>query len=178
MKQTAVVSFGRFQPPHLGHGLLFLEVVRLASGYNGDPYIYASHTENKKNPLSYKTKIETLNKIFPEAVKIDYEQKIKNIFDALKFLSGRYKNVIVVSGADRLHEYEAKINKYNGFEYSFENIHFASCGDRKTISISGTEMRQFVVDNDFHSFKLNSFPGVSEGDAIRMFDEIRSYLTF
>ena len=178
MKQTAVVSFGRFQPPHLGHGLVFHEVIRLASGYNGDPYIYASHTQNKKNPLSYETKIAVLNKIFPEVAKNDPEQKVKNIFDVLKVLSGQYKDVIVVCGADRLCEYEEKIIKYNGKEYSFDNILFSSAGDRKTLSTSGTEMRRYAIDNDFHSFKLNSFPGVSEDDARKMFDEIRSNLTF
>lgn len=178
MKNMAVVSFGRFQPPHLGHGLLFLEVVRLASGFNGDPFVYASHTKNKKNPISYETKIGILNKIFPEVIKVDNEQKIKNIFDALRFLSGQYKNVIVVCGADRLHEYEEKINKYNGTEYSFESIAFASCGDRKILSTSGTEMRQLAIENNFDLFKKNLFPGVGDDDIKVMFDEIRSNLTF
>lgn len=178
MKKTAVVSFGRFQPPHLGHGLVFHEVIRLASGYNGDPFVYASHTQNKKNPVSYKTKIGILNKIFPEVIKVDNEQKVKNIFDALKVLDGQYKDVIIVCGADRMCEYEEKVTKYNGKEYSFENISFSSAGDRKILSTSGTLMRRYAIDNDFHSFKLNSFPGVSEGDARKMFDEIRTYLTF
>lgn len=52
----AVFTFGRFNPPTIGHGKLLDKVasVRPDAKY----YVFVSHTQDaKKNPLDYETKI-------------------------------------------------------------------------------------------------------------------------
>lgn len=180
MKDTAVVSFGRFNSPTIGHAHLIDTVIGTAKLHKGDPIVYASHTEdNKKNPLSYETKIAFLNKVSGGVIKKDPQSKVKNIFDLLKVLNGQHKNIIVVAGSDRVNEYETSLRKYNGKDYTYASINVVSAGQRDPDSddaigsISGTKMREFAINNDFKSFKEFSFAGGSEQMVRTLFDEIR-----
>jgi FAD synthase len=56
---TAVVTFGRFNPPTIGHQKLVDKVVAVAKAKRAIPLVYASHSsDKKKNPLSYDSKIK------------------------------------------------------------------------------------------------------------------------
>ena len=64
-EKTAVFSFGRMNPPTSGHGKLIKKVMSVAKKEKGVPMIYPSKTEdNKKNPLTYKTKVKVLQDVF------------------------------------------------------------------------------------------------------------------
>ena len=55
-KKEVVFTFGRFNPPTIGHGKLLAKVAAAAIG--NDYRIYASQSSDpKKNPLEYKEKI-------------------------------------------------------------------------------------------------------------------------
>lgn len=144
--------------------------------------VFVSHTEDKKkNPLSYKTKVALLSKATKGVVKNDPEKKVKNIFDLLKEIDGKFDIVYVVAGSDRVNEYQVKLDQYNGKDYSFKEIHAISAGERDpdaddTSGISGTKMRQFVVDGDYDSFKKNLFVGAKDALAKPIFDEIKKTL--
>ena len=59
--KTAVFTFGRFNPPTIGHQKLLQAVLRTAKSEGGKPFIFGSHSQDKKkNPLSYKEKEECL----------------------------------------------------------------------------------------------------------------------
>ena len=59
--KEVVVTFGRFNPPTVGHGKLLKKVSDLAKG--ADYKIYASQSNDpKKNPLKYEDKIKFLKK--------------------------------------------------------------------------------------------------------------------
>ena len=82
--EGAVVTFGRFNPPTTGHEKL-LKSASAESRTGADLRIYPSRTvDSKKNPLQPGTKIEYMQKMFP-----DYENDIKDdpnartIFDVL-----------------------------------------------------------------------------------------------
>ena len=180
--KTVVVSFGRMSPPTIGHAKLLDAIIRISKKENGDAMVYVSHTEDKKkNPLSYETKVDFLAKVTKGIVKKDPQKKVKNIFDLLKFLDGKYDRVIVVAGSDRVSEYDANLNRYNGKDYQYDKIEVVSAGERDPdadgeAGISASKMRQFAMDDDFKSFKKGFFPGANELVIKDFFDEIREKL--
>jgi len=179
MKPLAVVTFGRFQTPHRGHMHLISKVEEFARIYCADPFVLASHSEdNKRNPLSYGTKINALYSLSPRSVKTDFDCNVKNIFDSLSFIKGKYSNVIFVCGSDRMDEYEFKLNKYNGDLYSFDSITVKSAGDRQNLVCTGEMMRKFVAENDFTSFSKHCPEEMPVSTQSVIFNEVKSNLTF
>ena len=58
--KTAVFSFGRFNPPTIGHELLINKVSKVASRNRADAFIFPSGSQDaKKNPLDYAEKIKS-----------------------------------------------------------------------------------------------------------------------
>ena len=50
-KPTAVITFGRFQPPTIGHQVLIEGVKALALERDADPYVFVSSTKNNMERL-------------------------------------------------------------------------------------------------------------------------------
>lgn len=63
-EKTVFFSFGRMNPPTIGHEKL---LDKLASSAGKNPYrMYLSQsTDSKKNPLTYKEKVKAARKMFP-----------------------------------------------------------------------------------------------------------------
>jgi len=99
-----VFSFGRFQPPTIGHKLLIDKVVSLSKKYKADHVIYASKTQDSKsNPLNVKTKVDYLRKMFPGVHFEPANDEVRTFIEALKKLYAQgYKHAFMVAGSDRL----------------------------------------------------------------------------
>jgi nicotinic acid mononucleotide adenylyltransferase len=159
-ERPVVMTFGRFQPPTIGHEMLFDFVASLAKG--NDYRIFTSQTfDKKKNPLSYEDKIKFLRKMFPQHGRsIIKDAEIKTIFNALKKLQlQKFTKVIVVVGSDRVDEFNRRLNLYNGTDefYFSDGIHVISCGERDMDSdevsmISSSKLRNSVVSGDYDTF--------------------------
>ena len=158
--EGAVVVFGRFNPPTTGHEKLLKSAASEASRTGADLRIYPSRTvDAKKNPLQPGTKIEYMQKMFP-----DYENDIKDdpnaktIFDVLVACNNlAYKNVTIVVGQDRLAEFQGLAQKYNGELYEFEEIKVISAGARDADAeglegMSASKMRDAAAKDDFKAF--------------------------
>ena len=64
---TAVFSFGRFNPPTIGHEKLLKVLARNATKNDGDKFIYLSQSQDaKKNPLSASQKLMFMKLMFPK----------------------------------------------------------------------------------------------------------------
>jgi|TARA_B110000114_G_C14709588_1_gene244759 hypothetical protein len=62
-----VFTYGRFNPPHLGHKMMIEEIINKASKMKKTPVVIVSHSYgNKTNPLSVPDKIRILKRWFPE----------------------------------------------------------------------------------------------------------------
>jgi len=80
---TAVFSFGRMNPPTVGHGKLIAKVVSVAKKEKATAMIFPSKTEDsKKNPLSFKMKVKVLKDVFGNVINTD--TSIKTPFDVLE----------------------------------------------------------------------------------------------
>ena len=56
---TVVFTFGRFNPPTVGHEKLIMAVQSVARSKGADFFVYPSHSQDpKKNPLNQTTKIK------------------------------------------------------------------------------------------------------------------------
>ena len=109
---TAVFSFGRMNPPTIGHGKLIAKVIDVAKKENATPIIFPSKTEDKKkNPLSFKTKVKVMKDVFGNVINTD--TSIKTPFDVLdKLNNDKYEKVVFVVGSDRVNEFKRNMSKY------------------------------------------------------------------
>jgi len=169
--RTAVMAFGRMNPPTIGHAKL---VDRLKS-QGGDPYIFLSQSQKPKtDPLAFADKLRYAKFFFPE-VTIGHPE-VKTIIQALqKIESLGYENLIYVAGSDRVQSFDELINKYNGKEYNFKNIQVVSAGERDPDAdgaegMSASKMRAAAVAGDLESFK-QGVPNQEVAD--EMFNAVR-----
>ena len=67
--KTCYFTFGRFNPPTIGHEKLLRTLEKQAA--SNDYLIYPSQTFKKpNNPLPYDYKVETMKKMFPYLIKL------------------------------------------------------------------------------------------------------------
>ena len=129
--KAIVVTFGRFQPPTIGHQKLVDAVVDNARRERAEHRIYPSRShDKKKNPLSPKDKISFMRKIFGRKANVIDDSSIINPFHMMQKLSDEgYKKVILVVGGDRVKELERSISKYVGEDgYQFDHFEVSSAG--------------------------------------------------
>lgn len=151
-EKTVYFTFGRMNPPTIGHEKL---IGKLASKAGKNPYrIYLSQTQDKKkNPLQYKSKIKLARKMFPKhARQIMSDASVKTAIDAaVKLFNEGFKNIVMVVGSDRITDFDILLNKYNGQKarhgfYNFRNINVVSAGERDpdSDSVEGMSGRAHV----------------------------------
>lgn len=126
--KTAVLVFGRMNPPTSGHEKVVNKVRSIAQKEKGDPFVYLSHTQDpKKDPLDYSTKIRIAQKAFGPVVKRTKSTTIIQVFQEIEAMG--YTRVIFVVGSDRLSGMEF-VKKANGKDYNFDEIKITSAGER------------------------------------------------
>ena len=83
---TLTLAFGRFNPPHAGHGQLMDIAAESAAETEGDYIIVPSRSNDpKKNPLDADFKVSTMRNMFPDhSEKIVNDPQNNTIFDDLK----------------------------------------------------------------------------------------------
>jgi len=183
---TAVFTFGRFNPPTTGHEKLMEAVAKQAKKNSAPYYIFASHSENaKKDPLPYAKKLAYMKKMFPKHARSLVVDKARNVFEIAVTLHNKgHKSIIMVVGSDRVTEFETLLNKYNGTEarhgyYGFDNIEVVSAGERDpdaegVTGMSASKMRAAAVANDFDQFKLGLPSNFRQG--MSLFKDVRKYM--
>ena len=127
--KTCHFTFGRFNPPTIGHEKLLKAVASQAG--SGDYLIYPSQTFKKpNNPLPYEYKIEIMQKMFPWA-KIETEACCNTIIKvAQDMMMKEYTDIVMVVGSDRVADFDKLLQKQNSIDYAFKTIKVISAGDR------------------------------------------------
>ena len=153
-------TFGRFNPPHAGHGKM-MDAVKSYGGDSGNYRIYPSRTQdNKKNPLSAEQKIKHMRAMFKDHKdKIQNSEAHRNIFDIMKDLNDEgHEHVTMVVGDDRVKEFDKLTKKYNGVHYDFKSINVKSAGKRDPKSddplerLSASSLRKHATKGDHEAF--------------------------
>ena len=185
-ERIGYLVFGRMNPPTIGHGKL---LDKLAATAGRAPYrIYLSQSaDSNNNPLTYSDKVKFARKMFPRhARSIMVDKKVITPFHALSAMySAGFKKVVMVAGSDRVKEYDIRLNKYNGKKgshgfFNFEGgIKVVSAGQRDpdgkgAEGASGTKQRGYAKSNDFTGFSQGLTKAISNPDAKKMFNAVRS----
>ena len=181
---TAVFTFGRFNPPTTGHEKLIDALAKQQSKNAGSMmYVYPSHSQNpKKDPLPHALKTAYMRKMFPKYRGNIIAGKERNVFDIAVTLHKKgHKSIIMVVGSDRVAEFERLLNTYNGVDgkhgyYGFDNIEVVSAGERDpdaegVTGMSASKMRAAASSGDFDSFKT----GVPSSfkDSQKLYNDVR-----
>ena len=163
---TAVFTFGRFNPPTIGHEKVIDAVAKEQGKNPGAPmYVFPSHSNDpKKNPLPHALKVAYMKKIFRKYATNITVSKARNIFEVATFLHDKgHRAIVMVVGSDRVAEFDRLLNEYNGVQgkhgyYGFDNIEVKSAGERDPDAegvegMSASKMRAAAVEGDLDSFK-------------------------
>ena len=178
---TISITFGRFNPPTIGHEKLLKKVAQEAKGKGGEYRIYPSRTEDpKKNPLDSGTKIRFMRQAYPDhANAIIDNEEMRTIFDVLTGLDADgYSSVNIVVGGDRVSEFNSLATKYNGDLYTFDEIKVSSAGDRDpdgegVEGMSASKMRKAAMEGDQDSFNKGIPAAMSKKDKEAMYLTLR-----
>jgi nicotinic acid mononucleotide adenylyltransferase len=174
--RTAVISWGRMNPPTVGHEKLANKVAATAKANSAVPIIYLSHSQDaKKNPLTYEDKYMFARAAFGPMIQ---KSKAKTIIQVMQELQKKFTDVILVVGADRIAEFETLLNKYNGKDFALNSIKVISAGERDPDAegvegMSASKMRAAAASGDDAAFK-SGLPKKLQRHGQEIYDMVRA----
>ena len=183
-----VISFGRFNPPTIGHEKV-IEKVKSMSG--SAPFrIYPSHSVGPKDPLPHTKKIAYMRKMFPKyKSNIIADKQAKTVINiAEKLYKEGFTDLLMVAGSDRVKEFDTLLQKYNGKAdkkgkvlYDFNSVKVANAGQRDPDAegvegMSASKMRKAASDSDFDSFKIGIPNTLNDNDKKKLYLDVRKHM--
>jgi predicted nucleotidyltransferase len=182
-EKSMVFTFGRFNPPTIGHQKLIQKVLSMPANQKK---IYLSRSQDsKKNPLEPNAKLRFMRDMFKFA-RPNLELNPTNM--VLDLMTSIYKkgftDVTMVVGSDRVREFENILTKYNQVKsrhgyYDFDIIKVVSAGERDpdaegAVGMSASKMRDAAAKGDKESFK-KGLPATyrNPADVDRLFSSVR-----
>lgn len=181
VNKSFAFTFGRFNPPTIGHEKLLQKVASLGSEYK----IFLSRSQDAvKNPLSPSDKLKWMTTIFkPYASHILIMPTNMVLELAAKIYSMGYTNATMVVGSDRVREFDTILNKYNGERnrhgfYNFEKINVVSAGERDpdeegVTGMSASKLRNYASRGDLKNFKRGIPGNLTEKQKNELFFDVR-----
>ena len=175
--KTCHFTFGRFNPPTIGHEKLIRAVASYAG--SGDYLIYPSQTFKKpNNPLPYEYKVEIMQKMFPWA-KIETEACCNTIIKvAQDMMMKEYTDIVMVVGSDRVADFDKLLQKQNSIDYAFKTIKVISAGDRDpdgdgAAGMSASKMREAAKNENTTDFIAGIPDTLSIQEKLELMIEVR-----
>lgn len=190
-KKTAVFTFGRFNPPTVGHQKLIEKVIQVAKSNNADSFVFLSGSnDKKKNPLEFKEKLNLVKKMFPkfDVFSLSNQKPSTAMHVASLLHSKGYTKLIMVVGSDRVSQFGKLLPTYNGVKdkphgfYDFETIDIVSAGERDpdadgVSGMSASKLRQLVIDGDFDTFKKGVPDTLNDNEKRKMYQLLRKRMS-
>jgi len=198
LDKKALFTFGRFQPPTIGHKILIDFIVNTAAEQGADPFIYVSSTPNKltktnrgmkdtgtfrttktnENPLSVDVKMKYLQKMYPDTASVfinTTEHGCTGIFAIVDHIKSQgYTSITMAVGSDRVESFQRILRGVG--------VTVISAGDRTIVAgtpsnakaMSGTKMREAAVAEKVEAFKQGVMIGsMTEEDAFTLLNAVR-----
>lgn len=166
LEKTAVFTYGRMNPPTIGHQKVIDKVKSVAREEGGIGYIIPTHTtDNKKNPLIFDEKKQVLSYMVDGLTILDAG---KTLLHSLQYLQSHgYKKIIQIAGKDRLEEFNSFRDQYNNkpdksgkIPFSFDSYTIISSGERDPDSegiegVSASKVRNYAITGEYEMFARN-----------------------
>ena len=183
-----VISFGRFNPPTIGHEKVIEKVKEVAGTA---PFrIYPSHSTGDKDPLPHAKKIAYMRKMFPKYKRnIVADKEAKTVIHiAEKLYKEGFTDLIMVAGSDRVKEFDTLLQRYNGkpdrkgkIIYDFNSLKVVNAGQRDpdaegVTGMSASKMRKAAADGDFDSFKMGIPNTIKDTEKKKLYLDVRKHM--
>jgi hypothetical protein len=168
----AYFTFGRFQPPTLGHRVL---AESLNGKTGGDSYIFVSSSQDSvKNPLDVHTKTSWMKYMFRDLANVRIINttvcECKGVPAVVnKLREAGYTQITMIVGSDR----EGAFRFLEGVEFEEAGAARNNAATGAT-GMSGTKMRAAAVRGDTATFMAGT--GLSETMALRLMGQITAGL--
>lgn len=159
--KTIVCAFGGFNPPNIGHELLVKSVKKLSEQKNSEHVIYASNSQDAKNPLDFSKKVQYLNTMFP---KTQFNES-SSLLEALQELSKKYKNIVLVASDDQITEVKKIIVKEQ-----LTKVEVITAGDKNP---DESKMLNMASKGLYEQFKKELPSSIRDIDGKRLMNDIR-----
>lgn len=178
-----VFTFGRMNPPTIGHRKLGDKVQEIAKEHGAEHEIVLSRSQDpEKNPLSPDQKQRHASRVLGKTAKVSVasEKEPNVIAIAKRFEKEGVQHLIMVVGSDRVSEFKKLLDSYNGKEYNFKKIDVVSAGDRdpdsedETAAASGTTQRKHAITRNMKEFMKGVPKDVSPEDAMSLFKDTQA----
>jgi hypothetical protein len=200
-------TFGRFQPPTIGHKVLIDKMADLARDENADAYVFVSSKQNdmekykrskaykemvatnkfwstdlNENPLPVGAKVEFLHMMYPDTPVVFVDTTVERctqLFNIIDVLrNAGYTDITMAVGSDRLPTFQKTLKE--------STIKVISLGERNVNAanmsaktMSGTKMRLAAIAPDKDSFLKGVIIGnMTEEDGLRLMNMIRLSLEY
>jgi hypothetical protein len=156
-----VFTFGRMNPPTIGHRKLADRVQEVAKEHGAEHEIVLSRSQDpEKNPLSPEQKEKHAKRVLGSTAKVKIaDEKAPSVIDQAKRIASEgIEHLIMVVGSDRVEEMKKLLDSYNGKEFNFKKIDVVSAGARdpdsesEEESASGTKQRGHALAGRFGHF--------------------------
>ena len=199
-------TFGRFQPPTIGHQILIDKLASLGQEKNADAYVFVSSKQNdmekykrtkayremkvsghfistelNENPLPVGTKVEILKKMYPSSgvTFIDTTvERCPQLFNIVDALrSAGYEDITMGVGSDRVSSFEKAFNGSLKVESLGERT--VNAANMSAKAMSGTKMREAAVSGNKEAFLSGVLIGdMTREDGLRLMNMIRISLEY
>jgi len=183
-EKHAVLAFGRFNPPTIGHGAVVDKVKKIAQQNNASHHVVLSHTQDKaKNPLSAAQKLKHAKRMFPGTNFSTSNSEAPNFLtQAQKLHQSGVTHLHMVAGSDRIPEYKKILKKYNGGHegalFNFKHIEVHSAGERDpdaegVTGMSASKMRSHATSGNFNEFRKGLPSHAKDSHARDLYNDVR-----
>ena len=181
LEKSFAFTFGRFNPPTIGHEKL----IRTVASQGMDYKIFLSRSQDAiKNPLSPSDKLKWMTMIFKNYASHIMIMPTNMVLElATKIYNMGYKNITMVVGSDRVLEFKSILTKYNNERnrhgyYNFKDIKVVSAGERDpdeegVTGMSASKLRNYVARGDLKNFKRGVPGNLTDKQKNELFFDVR-----
>lgn len=177
--KTAYFTFGRFQPPTIGHAVLINTILGLAADTAADAYVFISKSydatieplkkksatvknyQNKyRNPIPAENKVAAIREAYAEApLTVEVVDLVPSIY---RLADKGYTHIVMVIGSDRVDGFASLIKSLQGklsargITLEIKGVARKANNTSKSLAphlVSGTKLRTFAIEGNYPSFK-------------------------
>lgn len=173
MAAPLYLIFGRFNPPTIGHEALFHIAMSHAQQRGGKVVVFASQTEDRKNPIPYREKVAVIKKSVP-SIRIG-PSSVRTPTEALTWAFDQgYRDITILVGEDREEGFEKMVGSWQKPEDPKQRAvvrveALPRQGRMNASKVSGTVARRLAQQGDTKNLKKILISGAQDATTIRRF---------
>ncbi len=156
-RPSVYFTFGRFNPPTIGHKAMIQNLIAMAEAAGADAYVFPSKTQDaEKNPLHAGEKVHILKAMFPDTsrVRIIHPEikgttHIPAVLHALR--TAGYETITMVVGSDRIPFFAGKFAGVDVVSGGVRDMDSDELAGVETVSAS--KVRNAALEGNIPTFR-------------------------